>query len=344
MADIKAWILLGMASAAIGCADAGKSKGKSMEDPIDQLVSGYADLYAAPSDERRMELEDKVADMEWEGLFLAAPAVVEESNPVIPVLSVSRRSSLREWEVEFKENAFVLFSDLDRGTIGIRRLRKPPSKPMKPQPKVKGRKPDAGEGYRTAVDRYLVGESLSEPLQPGEYVVAIFYFDHLSNRRRIKKTGTPKPRESAVALSQWPWDRWNDTKSFTAAPDSPTLDGSAEVAVMVSGAKTERKIAGALAAKARPVHLIPPDPKRAAYAGIQAGIHVDLLLFTLDHPPKVVRVDVPILGSAHIKAGDAIKGWFNLPFPFQPSAEDRMLYAVADGMVFGPIKVPGEKP
>ena len=135
-----------------------------------------------------------------------------------------------------------------------------------------------------------------------------------------------------------------DTRTFAATPASPALDGKEGVAITVAGLKSERKIAGSLLVKARPVHLIPPNPKRAAHDGILAGIHVDLLLFTVDHPPKVVRIGVPILAATPLHAGDAMKGWFNLPFPFEPSIEDRMLYAVVDGSITGPIRVMGEKP
>lgn len=315
-----------------------------MEDQMEKLVSGYKELFTAPSDTKRMELEDKVAEMEWDGLFLAAPAIVEASNPTIPILLASRISTLREWEVELEKNAYVLFSDLDRGEIGIRNLYKPSKKPMKKVHEEKGRKPDAGEGYRTGVDLYLIGGSPAESLPPGDYVVSLINFDRKSNPRKVKKLGTLKPIDPVVAAEQWPWEGWSDTKTYTSDSASPAVVGNEGVAVNVSGSKADRRIAGSLLVNARPVHLIPPDPKRSAHAGIQAGIHVDLLLFNVDHPPKVVRIDVPILADSPLQVGDAMKGWFNLPFPFEPSMEERMLYAVADGSIVGPIRIMGEKP
>src|SRR5688572_4189162 len=101
----KTWLLLGVASAAAGCAEAGKIKGKSMEDQLELLASEYRDLYAAPSEERNSELDFKVAELEWEGLYLAAPAKVDAAIPGIPILAMTRRSDLREWEARLRKNS-----------------------------------------------------------------------------------------------------------------------------------------------------------------------------------------------------------------------------------------------
>jgi hypothetical protein len=216
---------------------------------------------------------------------------------------MNRRSLLRDWEVRLNKNGFVIASDLERGEIWIRPLKKPPTKRLKPMPDNKGRKPEPGEGYVAGSDWFLVGDSRPEPLLKGECSVALITFDHLSNRKRIKKLGTAKPIEQVLAAALWPWDQWADTWTFSGTPAAPVLNGMEGVAVTVTGAKGERKISGALAAKARPIHLIPPDPKRQAQTCIQAGIHVDLLLFTVDHPPKLVRIDVPILAASPLRVG-----------------------------------------
>jgi hypothetical protein len=336
---------------AADCAYAAMGQGKTMNEQMEQMqgqfekmARSHKDLYTTPTEEMKSELDFKILELEWEGEFIVAPEVVEASQPYIPILVLTRSNSLREWEVDSGKNGFIIASDPEHGEMWIRSLKKRPIKRLKPIPEDKGRKPESEEGYVAGSDWHLVGESRPDPLSQGEYSVALITYDHLSNQRKIKKLGTPKPIDPAFAGEQWPWDRWADIKSFTANPASPALVGKEEFAVTVSGAKADRKIAGTLAGKARPVHLIPPDPKRAAYAGIQAGVHVDLLLFTVDHPPKVVRIDVPILAATPLHAGDSIKGWFNLPFPFEPSIEDRMLYAVVDGSITGPIRVVGEKP
>jgi hypothetical protein len=351
MPRLKLVVLMGIVSATAGCAETGKTKGKIMnqqlekvEVQLEQIAKSHKDLFNAPTEAMKSEIDFKILDVEWEGEYVAAPEVVDASQPYIPIIVLTRRSSLREWEVRLKKNAYVIAEDLDRGEIWIRALEKPPTKRLKPLPDVKGRKPEREEGHIAGSTWFLVGDSRPDPLPQGEYVVTLITYDHISNQRHIKKLGSPKSIDPATVVAQWPWDRWSDTKPYAVASASPSVLGNEGIAVAVSGAKTGRKLAGSLIAKARPVHLILPDPKRAAHAGIQAGIHVDLLLFTLDLPPKVVRIDVPILGSSPIKAGDEMKGYFNLPFPFEPSAEDRMLYAVAGGNVIGPVIVPGEKP
>lgn len=351
MAHLKSLVLMVIVLAAAGCAEAGKTKGKIMnqqldkvEEQLEQFAKSHKDLFTAPTEEMKSEIDFKILDLDWEGEYVAAPEIVDASQAYIPIIVLNRRSFLREWEVRLKKNAYVIAENLDRGDIWISPLEKPPTKRLKPLPDIKGRKPEPEEGHYAGSNWLLVGDSQTEPLMQGEYSVSLITYDHLSNLRRIRKMGPLISIEPAEVASQWPWNRWADTRPYVAAPESPSVVGNEGVAVAVSGVKAERKIAGSLVAKARPMHLIPPDPKRAAHAGIQAGIHVDLLLFTLDLPPKVVRIDVPILGSSPIKVGDEMKGYFNLPFPFEPSTEDRMLYAMADGKVIGPVKVPGEKP
>jgi hypothetical protein len=333
-----------MLTATAGCAEPGKIKGKNMEDQLEKLVAGYRDLYFAPNDERKSELEDKLSELDWRGEFLAAPAIVDASIPGIPILALNKRSDLREWEVNLRSNGFVISNDIERGETWVIPLYKPPEKRLKPQPKTKGPKPEPGDGSYTGVVRRVVGESQIEPLHPGEYAVTLVTWDHLSNTRRIRKEGDSKHVEQAISFVSWPWNSWLDKQAFMPFAASPKMNKEEGIALILDGEKADRKIIGSLIAKARPMHLISPDPKRAAFVGIQAGIHVDLILFTLDLPPQVVRIDVPILGSSPIKVGDEMKGYFNLPFPFEPSTEDRMLYAVASGKVIGPVKVPGEKP
>lgn len=102
---------------------------------------------------------------------------------------------------------------------------------------------------------------------------------------------------------------------------------------------------GTVAAKARDHHLIPPDMDLKIKSGVRSGIHVDLILVSLDRfPPEVVRLDVPILGSGPLNIGDAMGGWFSAPFPFKPSEEGRLLYAITDGEMVGPVPIPGNNP
>lgn len=318
-----------------------------MEDQLEKLVSTYQDLYTAPTEERTSELEFKLLEMEWEGEFVTAPPVVAASTPGIPILVLTRRSSLREWEVDLDKNAVVIYSDLERGTIGSRPLYKPPTKAMKPQskPEPRGRKPEVGEGHVAGAIRHLVGESLPEPLSRGEYAITVITWDYHSNQRRVRKEGPSKPVNPVDAAAEWPWDRWVDTHAFKMSPDSPVVEGEDGLGLKVEGVNVGRKLLGAMTTKARSVHIISPVAKHVSYSEIHAGIHVYLLLFTLDkYPPKSIKLSVPILGSTQIKVGDQLNGWFSMPFPFEPSSEDRMLYAVADGKITGPIKILGEKP
>lgn len=341
----KAWFLLGIASVAAGCAEVGKIKGKKMEEQLEKLASEYRDLYSSPNEARNSELGFKISDLEWEGLYLAAPEKVDAAAPGIPILAMMRRSDLHEWEARLKKNSALVFTNLESGTTGMRPLYNPPVKKMKPQPDARGRKPEADEGFVAGAIHNEIGASQSGPLPPGEYTVALIAWDRLTNQRRVLKEGRAGPVDLVAIAASWPWERWADTQAFKAGPASPPLDASNGVAVKVAGQKDARIVSGTLAAKARAINLIPQDSKRATPSGIQAGVDVLLLLFSLDkYPPESVKIAVPILGAASINVGDVMKGWFTLPFPFQPSAEERMLYAVVDGQVSGPLRVPGEKP
>ncbi|MDB5103472.1 MAG: hypothetical protein JWP91_1161 [Fibrobacteres bacterium] len=315
-----------------------------MLDKLDKLVVEYHDLYTAPNEERAAELDFKIAELEWEGLYLSAPAKVDAAAPGIPILALMRRSDLLEWEVNLEKNSAIVFTHLESGVIGMCPLHKPPVKRMKPQNEDRGRKPEPGEGYSAGSIRRVIGDSQSEPLAQGDYSVNLISWDCLTNQRIIHKDGKPKPFDPAVAVAAWPWERWSVTKSFQAGPASPVLEAGKGIALKVDGHKDSRFVSGAVAARARAFNVISPDPKRAALAGVQAGIKVTLLLFRLDkYPPESAEIPVPILGTGPIRVGDEMKGWFTLPFPFPPSAGDRMLYAMADGKVIGPIKIPGEK-
>src|SRR6188768_1326481 len=196
MTRFKTWFILGIVLSAAGCADAGKTKGKTMNDPmekmqeqLEKLAQPYKDFHSAPTEEMKSELDFKILDLEWEGEYITGPEVVDASRPFIPILVLTRRSSLRDWEVRLKKNGFVIASDLERGEIWIRSLEKPPTKRLKPMPDVKGRKPEPGEGHAAGSAWILVGDSRPEPLLQGEYAVALITYDHLSNQKRIKKLG-----------------------------------------------------------------------------------------------------------------------------------------------------------
>ena len=350
MARLESWFLMGVVLAAAGCAEAGKIKGKAMnqnvgkmETDLEKLAKGYKEFYTAPSEETISEIDFKVLDMDWEGEYISAPDTVEASKPGIPVQILTRRSSLREWEVRFKKNSFLLATDLEHGETWLRPLEKPPTKRLKPTPEIKGRKPEPGEGHVAGVFWHLVGEGKTEPLLPGEYVVAMLNYDHISNLRRIEKLGNTKKITSNVALEQWPWDQWNDSQAYQATSASPKIEKELGCALKLVEEKSDRKLMGTLSAKARPINIFPPGPGRTASPNIQGGIKIDLIMMTLDKAPQMVSISVPIFGPVPIHLGDTLKGWFNLPFPFEPTIEDRMLYAVVDGTIAGPFKVPGTR-
>lgn len=337
---------MGTVLGSAGCADAGKIKEKTMnqqlgkmEESLEKLVEGHKDYYSAPSEEKISELDFKVLDLEWEGEYVSAPEIVEASKPGIPVLILTRSSSLREWEVRLKKNGFVLATDLERGESWMRPLEKPPSKRLKPTPDVKGRKPEPGEGHVAGAFWHLVGEGKVEPLLQGEYTVALINYDHISNLRTIKKLGPTKPADPVIPSGQWPWDRWADNQVYQANSASPKIEKGLSCAFKLVGEKAERKLLGAFSTKARKIHIIPADPKRAGASNIQGVINVDLILMTLDKTPQMVSIAVPIFGSSPLHLDDSLKGWFNLPFPFEPSVEERMLYAVVDGTIAGPFNV-----
>jgi hypothetical protein len=135
-----------------------------------------------------------------------------------------------------------------------------------------------------------------------------------------------------------------DTQGFQKNVGSPEVEKESECAIKLVGEKAERKLLGTLSTKARKIHIIPADPKRTGASNIQGGIKVDLILMTLDKAPQMVSIAVPIFGSSPLHLGNSIKGWFNLPFPFEPSVEDCMLYAIVDGTLLGPVKILGSKP
>lgn len=316
-----------------------------MEDQLEKLASAYEDLYFAPTEARTSELDFKIADLEWEGLYLAAPAKVDADATGLPLLALMRRSDLHEWEVRLRKNSAVVFTDLASGKTGLRPLYNPPVKKMKPQPDIRSRKPEPDEGFMAGAIRQVIEVPQPESLIPGDYSVALISWDCLSNQRRIHKEGRPKPVEPAIDVAAWPWDHWTDTKKFQEGPSSPILGGDEGIVLKVEGQMDSRILSATVAVKARAINIVSREPNRKADPDIQAGVNVYLLLFSLDkYPPESALVSIPIMGPVPIHIGAVLKGWFTMSFPFKPSIEDRMLYAVVEGNVTGPIRVPGEKP
>ncbi|MDQ3003659.1 MAG: hypothetical protein M3Y08_20675 [Fibrobacterota bacterium] len=311
-----------------------------MED-MEKLLTGYQDLYSAPTSERVIELKFKLSDMDWDGLYLGAPKTAPAATKGIPILVLEGYSSLREWEVEPPKNSSIVVADLERGTARTWPLYKPPVKRKTPQPK--DAKPDAdSQGRRYGTEHHIVGESLPDDLQSGEYAIAIVSWDLHSNRKVVRKEGVAKPVDPGSATLAWPWERWADPRAFAAAPDSPKLKPVEALTLKVEGKGAERKLRGAFSLKARPVHLIPAGAKGRTDPSIHAGVNVDFFLYELDDPiPAQERIVVPIHATAPVRAGDLINGWFTIPFPYEPIAVDAMLYAMVDGNLTGPFRVSG---
>jgi len=340
----KILILLGTALLTATSCEAGKSKGIKMEEKLEKLASEYRDLLIKPTEDRISELDFKIANLEWEGLFLTSLPNVEAPIPGIPVMAFMKRDDLDEWKVRIRKNSFLVFTNLDRGITGITPLHKPPEKKMKPQPDAPGRKPEPGEGYSAGAIRRVIGDSQPEPMAPGEYAISLISFDHITNQCRVKKEEKSDSPDPAVDFETWPWEIWADTKAFQENFSVNANPQEKGMYLKVEKQNGVIMVLGCVATTARSGHLIPPNPDRQVNQWIRAGIHIDLVLTTLDrYPPEVVRLAVPIMGSSHLQVGDSISGWFSVPFSFKSSDEDRMLYAFSDGKVAGPVRIPGEK-
>ena len=345
----KKWVLFGIISALAGYADSGmikanrKTTGGTMKN-LETIVDSFQDLYSVPTLERITELEMKLADLKWDGLYLSAPDSVEPDVTGIPILALSGFTSLREWEVEPRKNSTVLLADLGGGKIHFSSLFKRQVKVMKPVFKSARPSPESN-GRRYGCVRILMGDSLPNGLPPGTYALAHISWDRLSNirlveRKRESEPGRLPPSNISVSPFVWPWQRWAKSQAYKAAPDSPKIGIGGGLALVSAGVGDT--LFGTFSIKARPIHIIPAEKGGRTIQGIRAGVNVDLLIFTLNRPfPEVVRVEVPVYSSEHIPVGIQIRGWFSVPFPFEPSEEERMLYAVADGEVAGPVRIPG---
>ena len=67
MTRFKTWFILGIVLSAAGCADAGKTKGKTMNEPmekmqeqLEKLAQPYKDFHSAPTEEMKSELDFKI--------------------------------------------------------------------------------------------------------------------------------------------------------------------------------------------------------------------------------------------------------------------------------------------
>lgn len=230
---VQVLILLGIAWLALENCEAVKIKGMKIEDMLESLAVEYGDLFVETTEDRTTELDFKIADLEWEGIYLAAPASLDASAKGIPVMAFMKRDDLDEWKVPIRKNGFLVFTNLDRGITGITPLHKPAEKKLKPQPDIRGRKPESGEGYSAGAVLRVIGDAQSESLAKGEYAVYLISFDRIYNQCRVVKKGGPESPVHSVVAAEWPWKNWEDIRAFQASPSSPALAKDHGIAVAV---------------------------------------------------------------------------------------------------------------
>lgn len=145
----------------------------ALQDP--EILAGAQDT--------RANLEDRILDLEADGIGLAAPRTVDmAAGKAVPFTYCTSEDALRDWAVPTKKNLALLVEALDfpwYNAVKLYRDTKPKVKGSgAPPPKPSG---DAAEA-RTCGCRFLDARSEAGiPFRPGRYALTLFNRDWKSN-------------------------------------------------------------------------------------------------------------------------------------------------------------------
>lgn len=109
----------------------------------------------------------------------------------LPVLIALRYTGQREWEAHYKQNIWLLVTDLESGATHIGYLFHADKRERTPQPSRSGTPPDPinARGVRTSLQRIDLRRAIARDWQPGRFAVTVIFYDWKSNTAVVELQG-----------------------------------------------------------------------------------------------------------------------------------------------------------
>ncbi len=109
----------------------------------------------------------------------------------LPVLIALRYTGQREWEAHYKQNIWLLVTDLESGATHIGYLFRADKRERTPQPSRSGTPPDPinARGVRTSLQRIDLRRAIARDWQPGRFAVTVIFYDWKSNTVVVELQG-----------------------------------------------------------------------------------------------------------------------------------------------------------
>lgn len=123
---------------------------------------------------------------------LGAPRQLDVArHSELPVLIALRYTGQREWEAHYKQNIWLLVTDLESGATHIGYLFRADKRERTPQPSRSGTPPDPinARGVRTSLQRIDLRRAIARDWRPGQFAVTVIFYDWKSNTAVVELQG-----------------------------------------------------------------------------------------------------------------------------------------------------------
>ena len=312
-------------------------------DPNNELVMALLNLpdrdFFDFSEELELRLALQLSDTTFSGLAINAPKTIDVTeHEQFPIILLSQKTSVRNWEVEFRLNTTVIASELDRGVIFVRHAF-PSGRRMDPaevEKSMSGPRPtgDDATAISSGVEALDLREVCILPWEQARCAITVITHDWISNTITVELKGETGdaaektehffPREQAILLA----DRVRESRgepgdlpSFDPSPGTPKLEdiGAAlSIPSEISSNADQIPVYGAVRMRTPAGAVVEPKSSDTAESADSSETEIPTVVFTgalilaQKDVTERVRVDIPIpvYTKSAVKPGDIVEGYF----------------------------------
>jgi hypothetical protein len=311
------------------------------------------------------EVEDKLADTDFQGLAINAPRAVQVNMyNKLPVILAVQRKSLRIWEVPLKENTVLVGANLDTAQAFFNTALWDPRDQFRDRPARLKREPKPtgsdAEGISTELFWIDARARLGLPWKPGKYALGIIYYDWVSNVIEVELQGKSKPQSvqakevfppikgslsgnEITAGSKRPFPFYEVTARTPAAPER----GVNFVVDSKPGDGVKLGVFGAFATVAKPqyipersmIHQLPGGLKR----NVAAVVPMTFAIFSLNwKTPLSWNWAFPVYSDQNLREDSPLRGYFSVDAMAQEDSPlppgNYIAYMIMEGKIWGPVR------
>jgi hypothetical protein len=178
-----------------------------------ELLKMPDEAYFSAGDDRILVLQRALSkiyrEAEMSGSRDAQPSIAigaprkAVSKDELPLLIATHQTGLRNWQVDPKQNLFVVATNLDTAQVRLARPLVPGKRERTPRPSASGVPPNESlaEQVSNHVQRLNVAGLWSDGLAPGRYALTVIIYDWLSNT--VLVDWRPSKQIPAAETTQW---------------------------------------------------------------------------------------------------------------------------------------------